>query len=142
MERWREEARAEVSSIKDHWATKYGWEPSVDEPPGAEFIDLFVHLTPERVTSDEGSDAKYLLRLRYMDDFVTAGRREQFVDPSDRLREGPEFWPPGRGFNPKRHPPAICLEGTYGFHSDLHRERDGKLANINRLLLEIQRCIA
>lgn len=132
---WRDRARAELESIKRFWADKYGWAPFVEE--AEEHIDLFV-----TVKRKKEPDREYVLRLRYMADFQTAGRREAFVDPADRDRAGKEYWPTGvRGFNPSRNPPAICLEGTYGFHSDLHKDRDGRVANLNRLLMEIQQCM-
>jgi hypothetical protein len=142
---WREEALAEIGSIKRRWADKHGWAPEVDAGGGdGNCIDLYVRF--RRREPGEAADAPpriYLLRLRYQEDFRTAGRREQFVDPGDRNREGTPYWPAGaNGFQPSRTPPAICLEGTYGFHSDLHRERDGRKANLNRLLVEIQKCLS
>jgi hypothetical protein len=141
---WRAEALEEIRSIKPRWVEKYAWSPEVDAgDDDADWIDLYVHF--RRREAGQAADAPpkpYLLRLRYHADFKTAGRREQFVDPEDRSKEGAEYWPPGvSGFNPGSSPPTICLEGTYGFHSQLHRERDGRRANLNRLLMEIQKCL-
>jgi hypothetical protein len=33
------------------------------------------------------------------------------------------------------------LEGTWGFHSHHHRDRDGRQAQLNKLLMEIQKCL-
>lgn len=134
-EDWRKAARSEVAAIKERWADKYGWAPAVEETDGR--LDLYVTLRRE-----QAPDREYMLRLRYEADFQTAGRREQFVDPQNRADAGKPYWPQGvRGFKPNRNPPAICLEGTFGFHSDLHRDRDGRRANINKLLLEVQQCM-
>lgn len=138
MTAWRDKARLEISSIKPTWAERFGWAPLLREKECA--VDLYVRLC--RHAASEGPARAYVLRLRYESDYETAGRGEAFVNPEKWEEEGPQYWPVGvRGFNPSRTPPAICLEGTRGFHSDLHRERDGRRANLNRLLLELQRCI-
>jgi hypothetical protein len=142
---WRAEALEEIRSIKPRWIEKYGWSPDINAQGELENeIDLYVRF--QRLEADQPTDApprSYLLRLRYLADFKAAGRREQFVDPEDRTREGAEYWPTNiNGFNPGANPPTICLEGTYGFHSQLHRERAGERANLNRLLLEIQKCLS
>lgn len=127
-------ARAEVRGIKRFWADKYGWAHLAEE--GDDYLHLFI--TFRRVKEP---DRTYVLRLRYEKDFETAGRRETFVDPGDRGRDGKDFWPSGQAFKVDQSPPAICLEGTYGFHSQLHKDRDGRAANLNRLLMEIQQCM-
>lgn len=131
---WRETAHGEIQSIKPHWVQRYGWSPSLREC--GEHIDLYVHLnscTLERT---------FVLRLRYEHDFELAGRREDFVDPDNLQVEGAQFWPAGvSGFNPGNNPRTICLEGTWGFHSLHHKERDPGAANLNKLLMEVQKCI-
>jgi len=139
---WREKALAEIGSIKVSWANRYSWTPEVRV--AEQGIDLFVHFTWRRANPPDGEppEKTVVLRLRYQDDFETAGRREAFVNPEDYTDAGPGHWPVGvSGFNPTNSPPAICLEGTWGFHSSLHRDRDGRKANLNKLLLEIQRCL-
>lgn len=133
---WREEARAEIRGIKAIWATKYGWAPEVKDQENDDHLDLYVRLTARK------SERVFVLRLRYQSDFETAGRREAFLDPENIEREGSQFWPTGvSGFNPTNNPPTICLEGTWGFHSHHHRDRDGRRANLNRLLMDIQKCL-
>jgi len=143
-EGWRAEALEEIHSIKPRWAEKYGWSPEVDVADDhTDWIDLYVRFRRrEGGQAADVSPKTYVLRLRYHADFKTAGRREQFVDPEDRSKEGAAYWPTGvRGFNPGASPPTICLEGTYGFHSQLHRDRGGRRANLNKLLMEIQKCL-
>jgi hypothetical protein len=129
---WRQRACQEIQGIRPYWSEKYGWAPRSEEHEAR--IDLYVHFVKKPGT-------KYLLRLRYEPDFETAGRREAFLSPDDGKREGREFWPEGSAFKTGENPPAICLEGTHGFHSRLHRDRDGRVANLNKLLLEIQKCL-
>lgn len=131
---WKKQALAEIEGIKSFWSRKYGWAPVTNE--GDDHVDLFI--TFRRAKEP---DRRFVLKLRYEKDFKTAGRREDFVDPEDLSQAGEERWPQGvRGFKSNRKRPAICLEGTYGFHSDLHQDRDGRLASLNKLLLEIQQC--
>lgn len=135
---WKAEALEEIECLKPRWVARFGWAPSVRNEE--EHIDLFVRVMRRRCSEDV-----FLLRLRYEPDYKTAGRREAFVNPDNLEEEGLEFWPDGvRGF--KRHegkqkPPMICLEGTWGFHSNLHRDRDGRTASLNRLLMEVQGCM-
>lgn len=133
---WREKAQAEIRGIKATWATKYGWAPEVQEQEGSDGIDLHVRFVAKK------SGRQFALRLRYQSDFETAGRREAFVDPENVECEGSQFWPTGvSGFNSTNSPQTICLEGTWGFHSHHHRDRDGRRANLNKLLMEIQKCL-
>ena len=132
-ENWREDALAEISSIKCRWADRYDWRPYVVE--GDDYIDLHIQFSSTKQLGP------FLLRLRYQPDFQIAGRRETFVDSGDGVTEGQQFWPAGSAFKAGNNPPAICLEGTWGFHSSLHRDRDGKQASLNKLLMEIQRCL-
>jgi hypothetical protein len=140
---WREEAIAEIESLKPYWVRKHGWDPSVLQDDDA--IDLFVRLKGRRL----GSKA-YQLRLRYQEDWQTAGRREAFVDPDDRIREGVEFWPPTgiRGINPEYRPPTggpiipcICLRGVWGYHSLLHANESAEGTSLLGFLLELQQVV-
>ncbi len=138
-ETWRERALAEIAAIKPAWEKRYRWAPDVREGDG--LIDLFVRFSSRGASPNE-EEKQFVVRLRYESDFETAGRREVFVNPENYEEEGIEYWPQGvQGINPGNNPPAICLEGTWGFHSVLHRDRDGRSANLNRLLIEIQRCL-
>jgi hypothetical protein len=136
-EKWRDRARAEIRSLKEFWIRKHGWSPLVRNGEAEALegpIDLYVHLIRNR--------RSFVLKLRYEQDFETAGRREAFVNPEDLDVTGIEFWPHDVNAIKAGHtPPAICLEGTWGFHSALHKERDGRLANLNKLLLELQQCM-
>ncbi len=148
-EGWREKALAEIRSIKPHWAAKYEWGPEVKEQDDR--IDVYAHFTQrskkaggssEKTGDSPGKPKRFVLRLRYKSDFETAGRLEAFVNPENLEEEGSQYWPSGvSGFNPTGSPPSICLEGTWGFHSFHHRERDGRRANLNKLLMEIQKCL-
>ncbi len=133
---WQARAHAEIASIKAMWAEKYGWSPEVVD--AETIVDLLVHFRRRHPGSEP---ATFLLRLRYESDFETAGRREMFVNPNNPNEEGPEWWPKNVSAFKIEVPPRICLEGTYGFHSHLHRDRDGRRANLNRLLMEIERCL-
>lgn len=133
-EDWREAALAEIDSIKSTWSERYGWQPDIRKHE--DHIDLYVHFY------QNGEDSEtYVLRLRYLPDFQTSGRKETFVNPDDWGEEGTKFWPSGNAFKTNRNPPAICLEGTRGFHTDLHRDRAARKASLNKLLIEIQRCL-
>jgi len=142
MDEWYQKARAEIAGIKPFWAGKYGWNPVSEEHDG--HIDLYVAFTkrPPAGGTEEKPAQKFLLRLRYQSDFETVGRREVFVNPDNRAEEGAKFWPAGvHGINPDKTPQTICLEGTWGFHSHHHRDRDGRRAQLNKLLLEIEQCL-
>lgn len=129
---WRSVARTEIVDLKPYFVEKHGWCPLIVEAEGT--IDLFVTLAsrryPERV---------FALRLRYQDDWQTAGRRETFVNPDDQGRDGIEYWPTEvSGVNPKNKPPCICIRGTWCYHSVLHRDRPMGDSTLLRLLLELQ----
>lgn len=140
---WCARVRTEIRGISTFWVEKYGWNPHVAEEEA--HIDLFVTFTrrisrPDRPSQQEVKT--YVLRLRYQSDFETAGRRENFVNGENFDEEGILFWPAGvAGINPTHNPPTICLEGTFGFHSIHHKDRDGRVASLNRLLIEIQQCM-
>jgi hypothetical protein len=132
---WKEKALQEIASVKQHFIHKHGWQlKTVD---GDDHITLYVRLThrnhPERIR---------MLRLVYGPGFPTERPREGFIDPENPDQEGIEFWIDDgeRAFKRGHNPPVICLEGTWGFHQVLHRERDPLRANLNKLLLEIQSC--
>jgi len=130
---WREETHADIASISPAWARRYGWDLRTDESD--DHIDLFVRLS--------GGDHTLLLRLRYQEDFQSAGRREEFCDPDDPSRCGPEYWPRNtRGFTSTDGRRCICLAGTWGFHRLLHPERDDAAqTTVGRLLIEIQQLL-
>jgi hypothetical protein len=134
---WKDKAREEIAGIKQVWSNRYAWCPVVAEAdPNSDegVMDLYVRFVRK--------DREYVVRLRYEKDFETAGRRETFVDAKDVRLEGPGYWPTDMdAVKHSNNPPAICLEGTWGFHSVLHRERDGRLATLNRLLMELQICM-
>lgn len=132
---WRDSAITEARSVKKLWAIRYEWDPIVIE--NDDWIDLFIQFrikgNPERI---------HILRLRYEMDFETAGRREAFVNPENHEEAHLQYWPTGVGVIKNTHnPPAICLWGTWGFHSVLHKDEDGRKANLNILLIEIQQCL-
>lgn len=132
---WQRQALAEIASIKQRFIEKHGWQLKVAED--AECITLYVRLHhrrhPERIR---------MLRLDYGPGFPGERPREGFVNPDDLEQEGIEYWiDDGNGaFKPQHNPPVICLEGTWGFHHVLHRDRDPRRASLNKLLLEIQQC--
>jgi hypothetical protein len=137
---WREKALHEIGSIKPFWIAKYGWNPSFTDCD--DHIDLYVRFARRSSGTECQAASEFVLRLRYQSDFETAGRREAFVNPKNLEEEGTQFWPEGaRGVNPKQAPATICLEGTWGFHSHHHRDRDGRVARLNRLLLELEQCL-
>ena len=139
---WRERALTEIASIKPKWSERHNWRPVVQQPEpdgdgNVAYVDLFV-----RFTGKKTGDKSFMLRLRYEPKYETEGRREAFVNPEKPTVEGPQFWPVSiSGINPTHAPPTICLEGTWGFHSIHHKERPGRVANLNKLLQEIQRCL-
>lgn len=132
---WRGAALAEIRGIKTQWADRYGWCPHLRR--GKDHLDLLVTFTRRR---PEPSQA-FVLRLRYGSDFKIAGRREEFVDPKDPSKGGPEYWPKNMRGVAMRDRPYLCLEGTWGFHCVLHPERPAQRASLNRLLMEIEKCL-
>jgi hypothetical protein len=135
---WRDEALAEIAALKPYYVEKHAWQPGLVDSEGE--VDLFVRLRGRRFPGKE-----YLLRLRYLPDWRQAGRREAFVDPDDREKAGPRFWPPeGNGLNPNHQhngvlTPAICLRGVWGFHSVLHADQSMDGASLLRFLVELQK---
>jgi hypothetical protein len=132
---WQKAALAEIASLKPRFIENHGWQLKVVE--GAGRVTLYVRLRhkndPERVR---------MLRLAYGPGFPGERPREGFVNPNDLEQEGPEYWiHDGNGaFRLDHNPAVICLEGTWGFHHVLHRDRDPRHASLNKLLLEIQQC--
>ncbi|MCI0590814.1 MAG: hypothetical protein L0Y67_04300 [Gammaproteobacteria bacterium] len=132
---WHAKALAEIASIKQHFIEKYGWQIKVVE--NTDLITLYMRLQhirhPERV---------HMLRLAYGPGFPEERPREGFVNPNDLEQEGLEYWIDDSegAFKLKHNPAVICLEGTWGFHHVLHRDRDPRHASLNKLLLEIQQC--
>lgn len=132
---WRQTALAEIASIKPRFIEKHGWQITVvaDESRVTLFVRLRHVRDPKRVR---------MLRLVYGPGFPAERPREGFVNPDDLEQEGLEFWiNDGEGaLKLQRTVPVICLEGTWGFHHVLHRDRDPRRASLNKLLLEIQEC--
>ena len=111
--RWSDAATEEIAGLNPRLFEKHGWAPAVSRT--GDHVDLFASF---RIGS---SRAGHVLRLRYLEDWQAAGRRETFVNPADLAQEGGEWWPRGvAGVNPDHSPPAICLHGFWGFHSVLH----------------------
>jgi hypothetical protein len=133
---WADDAMADIASLRQRLADRYGWSPSIARSDEA--IDLYVRLLRRREASKP-----YILRLRYLPDWRVAGRREAFVDPGDYAREGAEFWPHDvSGLNPNYvhngvHTPAICIPGVWGYHSVLHPS-DGTGTDLTRFLRDLQ----
>lgn len=129
---WRNVAQAEIDDLKSYFVEKHGWQPRVVE--SEDTIDLFVTLASRRHL-----ERVNVLRLRYQGDWQIAGRRETFVDPDSSGRDGIEYWPTGvSGVNPNNNPPAICIRGTWGYHSVLHTDRPMGDSTLLHLLLELQ----
>lgn len=136
----RERALAEIHSIKPQRALLYGWSPRVVENDDGT-IALFVRFTRRTPKKDDHGNV-FLLRLRYESDFETAGRREEFCNPANPDEVGERFWPKGmRGVTATSGRLGLCLVGTWACHSVHHRDRDGRVASLNRLLVEIQKCL-
>jgi hypothetical protein len=131
---WRQAALEEIDRLKLRWIDRYRWAPSVAQSD--ETVDLFVSIGGRKTGS-----SRYVLRLRYQQDWQVAGRREDFVDPGDFSRGGRQFWPTEsiRGVNPQHNPvPAICLRGVYGFHSVLHTNERPEGTTLQSFLLQLQ----
>src|SRR4051794_890115 len=138
MQEWREAALSEVRGLKPHFVAKHGWNPMIvaDANEGEDGpVDVLITLRGPRL-----ADQVYALRLRYLEDWQVAGRREAFVDPTDPATEGVVHWPAAntvRGINPQHNPPAICLRGVYGYHSVLHTEQRPDGTTLLCFLLEL-----
>lgn len=132
---WKSAAKTEIGSIKGHFAQKHGWKISIREEP--DYIYLFVEFRHARKP-----DNRKVFRLAYSPSFPTERPRENFVNPENFDQEGPQFWiDDGQSaFKSQHNPPVICLEGTWGFHHNLHRDRPPERAVLTKLLLEIQAC--
>jgi hypothetical protein len=135
MPDWRAKALEEIANLKPYWVERYGWRP--EHETSDEAIDLFVRMRSRRL-----GDREFLLRLRYLSDWQSAGRRETFVNPDDRGEDGTTFWPPHsavRAINPQHQPPAICLKGVWGYHSVLHAGERMDGATLLDFLIALQR---
>ncbi len=122
----------DIVSLKASWVMKHRWAPSVARATDA--TDLYIELRRKREPG-----RTYVLRLRYQSDWRVAGRREEFVDPSDWTNGGPQHWPQDvHGVNPSHNPRAICLKGVWGYHSVLHSGESAEGTSLNRFLKELQ----
>lgn len=132
---WCEQARLEIASVKPHFIRRHKWQLTTREEQDK--IILFVRLQHKYHT-----DRIRVLKLTYGPGFPRERPRESFVDPNDYDSEGLEYWidDNNRAFKSNHNPPVICLEGTWGFHQVLHKERDPFRASLNKLLLEVQQC--
>lgn len=142
VDAWRKEALDEIANLKPYWVAKHDWQP--EHVVSDDAIDLYVHLVSRRLNGRE-----FLLRLRYLSDWQTAGRRETFVNLEDRSEDGTKFWPPTasvRGVNPEHRPqppngpiiPCICLKGVWGYHSVLHANERPDGTTLVGFLVELQ----
>jgi hypothetical protein len=134
-----EKARLEITKIKPRYIETRGWSLSIRENEG--MLDLLVGMRhnhhPER---------RYVLRLRFTNEFPKRRPEEAFLNPDEPHQEGVEFWPKdkdcglsGMAFHTDRNPPRICIPGTYGFHAEIHpNERDPEKTSIQVTLLQIQ----
>lgn len=132
---WHAEALEEIGNLKPYWVDKYDWRP--EHEITEEAIDLFVRMRSRRLDGRE-----FLVRLRYLADWQSAGRRETFLNPEDRSQDGTTFWPPSgavRAINPQNQPPAICLKGVWGYHSVLHAGERMDGATLLDFLIALQR---
>ena len=132
---WREQALAEIASVKPQFTRRHEWQ--LETRLEQDKIILFVRMRHNRHT-----DRIRVLKLTYGPGFPRERPRESFVDPSAYNNEGLEHWidDNNHAFKPNHNPPVICLEGTWGFHQVLHKERDPFRASLNKLLLEVQQC--
>lgn len=132
---WRELAWTEIRSIKSYLIEKYAWEITFNEDENRIF--LYVRMQHQK-------DAKNVkvLRLEYGPNFPNERPRENFANPSNFDEIGTQYWirDNEQAFKAGRNPPVICLPGTWGFHHDLHKERDPLQANLNQLLRDVQIC--
>lgn len=132
---WRELAWNEINSIKPYLIKKYAWEITVKE----EENQIFLYV---RMRHAQNCENVKVLRLEYGSKFPNERPRENFVNPSNLDEAGIQYWIKDneQAFKTRRNPPVICLPGTWGFHHDLHKERDPLQANLNRLLRDVQIC--
>lgn len=135
LEPWRESALNEIASVKPRFIERNEWDLTIRQEQNT--VTLLVKMRHKR-----HKDRVRVLKLTYGPGFPRERPRESFVDPSNYDNEGLEFWIDDRdhAFKRNHNPPAICLEGTWGFHSVLHKDRDPLRASLNKLLLEVQQC--
>lgn len=132
---WQQLAWNEIKSIKPYLIKKYAWEISVSE----EGDQIFLYVRMNHVQHCKNVK---VLRLGYGPNFPGERPREDFVNPSNFGEAGIQYWinDNEQAFKTSRNPPVICLPGTWGFHHDLHKERDPLQVNLNRLLRDVQIC--
>jgi len=132
---WAKAALDEIDELRRHWVVRHGWSPSVHKTDDA--IELFVRITSRRL-----ANRIYVIKLAYGPEWREAGRREDFVDPDDYAKAGRDHWPVHgtvRAVLTNNNPgPAICLKGTFGYHSMLHTTERPAGTSLGRLLLELQ----
>jgi hypothetical protein len=133
---WRKLVRKEIESIKPYLIEKYAWEITCHEAENEVllYVRMFHRQNPENVK---------VLRLAYGPNFPNERPHENFVHPDDFSDSGIRYWinDGQQAFKTDRVPPVICLQGTWGFHHDLHKEKDPLQANLNRLLRDVQICL-
>jgi hypothetical protein len=132
---WGEQALAEIASVKPRFIQKHEWQLTTREEQDK--VILLVRMRhkrhPERI---------HVLKLLYGPGFPRERPRESFVDPNNYENEGLQFWidDGNNAFKRNHNPAVICLEGTWGFHHVLHKERNPLVASLNKFLLEAQQC--
>lgn len=134
-ESWREQALAEITSLKPRFVERHEWQLTTRQQQDS--VVLFV-----RMRHKHHVERVHVLKLTYGPGFPRKRPRESFVDPDNYDCEGLKFWinDHDHAFKRNHNPPAICLEGTWGFHSVLHKDRDPLRSSLNKLLLEVQQC--
>ena len=132
---WRELVRKEIKSIKPYLIEKYAWGITFKE----EENHIFLYV---RMRHGQHHEKVKVLRLVYGPKFPKERPREDFVNPDNFDEDGIQYWinDQQQAFKTDRVPPVICLQGTWGFHHDLHKEKDPLQANLNRLLRDVQIC--
>lgn len=131
---WKDLAWKEIHDIKPFFLEKYGWEVKTDED--GDQIRLYV-----RMPHPSKDELKVLL-LTYDAGFPQKRPREDFANPENYDETGTQFWinDGQHAFKSNHNPPVICLQGTWGFHHVLHKEKDAMKANLNLLLRDVQLC--
>ena len=133
---WRELVRKEIKSIKPYLIQKHSWEISLKEQENQNFLYV-------RMCHRQHPENVKILRLGYGPNFPNERPHEDFVNPDNFDEAGIQYWinDGQQAFKTDRVPPVICLQGTWGFHHDLHKEKDPLQANLNRLLRDVQICL-
>jgi len=132
---WKQAAWSEIQSIKPYYIQRHGWEIKTEEDDDS--IRLHV-----KMAHQEKGPVKVFL-LTYTSGFPEIRPREDFVNPDNYSQSGIEYWIEDnqQAFKTTHNEgPIICLQGTWGFHHVLHKDRDPLQAKINLLLKEVQLC--